>query len=295
MKDLKFKTVMLLLRGLAHLPFFALYFLSDIIRFFVAHVIRYRRKVIMVNLRNSFPSKSEKELSTIMHGYYRHMCDLIVETIKLLHISDRQLTEHIQVCDAGLIEQLAADGSPIVVFLGHYGNWEWVQEVTRHYSCPLYNAEIYRHLRSSVSDRMYHVIRSRFNTEQIEQAHAVRRLLQLKREGTQFLVGFISDQRPNSANLNHWTRFLNQDTAYAAGGEEIGRHVGAKYVYLDIEKPRRGHYRMTFKAITPTDADAKYPYTLAFMAMLEATINRTPQFWLWSHNRWKFKRENNKG
>jgi len=295
MKDLKFKIVMSLLRGLAHLPFRVLYFLSDVIRFFVAHVVRYRRKVIMKNLRNSFPSKSEKELSAIMHGYYRHMCDLIVETVKLLHISDRQLEEHIEVLNSELIEQLAADGSPIVVFLGHYGNWEWVQEVTRHFNRPAFNAEIYRHLKDPVSDRMYHVIRSRFNTEQIEQSHAVRRLLQLKNEGTQFLVGFISDQRPNSSNLNHWTDFLNQDTAYAAGGEEIGRHVGAKYVYLNVEKPTRGHYRMTFEKLEPAETEAKYPYTIAFMNRLEATINRAPQYWLWSHNRWKFKRKDNKG
>lgn len=295
MNDLKFKTVMFLLRGVARLPFCVLYFLSDIIRFFVAHVVKYRKRVIMMNLRNSFPERSESELVGIMHGYYRHMCDLIVETVKLLHMSDRQLTEHIEVLNSGLVERLAQDGSPIVVFLGHYGNWEWVQEVTRHYSRPALNAEIYRPLKDKISDRMYHVIRSRFNTEQIPQHKAVRRLLQLKNEGKQFLVGFISDQRPNSDNLNHWTKFLNQDTAYAAGGEEIGRHVGAKYVYLEVRKPRRGHYRMTFNEIIPTDPAEKYPYTLAFMHMLEETINREPQFWLWSHNRWKFKRNNNKG
>lgn len=295
MKDFKFKLVMFLLRSVAYLPFCVLYFLSDIIRFFVVYIIRYRRKVIMTNLRNSFPQKAEHELLGIMHGYYCHMCDLIVETIKLLHISDRQLTEHIEVLNAPLVERLAADGSPVVVFLGHYGNWEWVQEVTRHYARPALNAEIYRHLKDPVSDRMFHVIRSRFNTEQIEQTKAVRRLLQLKNEGKQFLVGFISDQRPNSTNLNHWTWFLNQDTAYAAGGEEIGRHVGAKYVYLEVLKTRRGHYRMTFNEIEPSGTETKYPYTIAFMHMLEATINKAPQYWLWSHNRWKFKRNNNKG
>lgn len=291
MKDLKFKTVMFLLRGVAHLPFCVLYFLSDIICFFVAHVVKYRRRVIMNNLSTSFPDKSEQELVGIMHGYYRHMCDLIVETVKLLHISNRQLEQHIEVLEARLIERLAEDGSPIIVFLGHYGNWEWVQEVTRHYARPALNAEIYRHLKDPASDRMFHIIRSRFNTEQIEQAQAVRRLLSLKREGKQFLVGFISDQRPNSSNLNHWTTFLNQDTAYAAGGEEIGRHVGAKYVYLEVLKPRRGHYTMTFKEIKPADTEEKYPYTLAFLSMLETTIRRAPQFWLWSHNRWKFRRD----
>lgn len=294
MSNLKFKILMFLLRGIACLPFRVLYLLSDIIRFVIAHIIKYRRKVIMINLRNSFPEKKEKELSDIMHAYYRHMCDIIVETIKLLHISDSELTKHIEVVNAELVERQAEDGSPVVVFLGHYGNWEWVQEVTRHYDRPSINAEIYRPIKDRTTNEMFHVIRSRFDTEQIPQQKAVRRLLQLKNEGKQFLVGFISDQRPNSANLNHWTNFLNQDTAYAVGGEEIGRHVGAKFVYLEVRKTKRGHYVMTFKRISPIDTEEKYPYTLAFMSMLEETIKREPQFWLWSHKRWKFKRSINK-
>ena len=291
MKKIQLSIIMFLLHTAARLPFGALYGLSDAIRFVVEHIIKYRRKVIRLNLRNSFPDKSEAELRLIEKAYYKHMCDLIVESVKLLHISDRQLERHINVRNAELVERLAEDGSPIVVFLGHYCNWEWVQEVTRHYARPEVNAEIFRPLRGYVSNEMFRLIRSRFNTEQIPQQKAVRRLLQLKNEGKQFLVGFISDQRPNSTNLNHWTDFLNQETAYAAGGEEIGRHVGAKYIYLDIEKTKRGHYTMTFKDIKPVDGNEKYPYTLAFMHMLEATIKRAPQYWLWSHNRWKFKRK----
>ena len=283
------------LKLLARLPFRLLYGLSDGIAFLLEKVIRYRREVIVNNLRRSFPEKSACEIQQIVRRYYRHMGDLIVESVKLLHISDRQLEEHICVKQGELIERLAADGRSVIVFLGHYGNWEWVQEVTRHYSRPQLNAEIYRPIKDPVSNSIMSTIRSRFDTMLIPQKQAVRTLLRLNKEGRQFLVGFIADQRPNSKNLYHWTHFLNQDTAYATGGEEIGSHLNCHFVYLDVEKPSRGHYVMTFHEMKPSkeyEGQAN-PYTLLFLRLMEQTIRREPAYWLWSHNRWEFDREGN--
>ena len=283
------------LKLLARLPFCILYGLSNGIAFLLEKVIRYRREVIVNNLRRSFPEKSEQEIRQIAKRYYRHMSDLIVESIKLLHISNRQLEEHICVKQADLIERLAAEGRSIIVFLGHYGNWEWVQEVTRHYNRPQLNAEVYRPVKDPVNNSIMEAIRSRFDTMLIPQKHVVRTLLRLNNEGKQFLVGFIADQRPNSKNLHHWTWFLNQDTAYATGGEEIGTHLNCHFVYLDVEKPSRGHYVMTFHEMKPSDEfkDQQHPYTLQFLRLMEQTIRREPAYWLWSHNRWEFDREGN--
>lgn len=137
-------------------------------------------------------------------------------------------------------------------------------------------------------------IRSRFPTLPIPQNYAARQLLRMHSDGLQFIVGFIADQRPNSKNLYHWTMFLNQDTAYATGGEEIGRHICAHFVYLDIEKPCRGQYIFTFVPMTIEDnLTEAYPYTIKFLKMMEQTIRRKPEYWLWSHNRWEFDREGN--
>lgn len=283
-----------LLKGLAHLPFWMLYGISDVICFVLKHVMHYRKEVITNNLSRSFPEKSPEELATIASQYYRHLGDLVVEIIKMLHISDRQLEEHISVLHTDVIDRLASDGRPIILFLGHYGNWEWVQEISRHYERPSLSAEIYRPPKDPIADEIMNRIRARFNTLLIPQITAVRTLLRLNKEGKQFMVGFIADQRPNSLNLHHWTTFLNQDTAYVTGGEEIGIHLKAHFVYLDIEKPRRGHYVMTFHEMTVDENDhEEYPYSRLFLKLMEQTIRRAPAYWLWSHNRWEFDREGN--
>ncbi len=283
-----------LLRGIARMPFWMLYGISNVISFVLQHVIHYRREVITNNLRRSFPEKSQKERDKIVVQYYQHLGDCIVEIVKLLHISDKQLEEHIRVEGTDVIDRLASDGRSIIIFLGHYGNWEWVQEVTRHYDRPSLNAELYRPPKDPVADEIMNQIRARFDTMLIPQKTAVRTLLKLNKEGKQFLVGFIADQRPNSQNLHHWTTFLNQDTAYATGGEEIGTHLNAHFVYLDIEKPSRGHYIMTFQEMTVDENDRQEnPYTRLFLQRMEQTIRRAPAYWLWSHNRWEFDREGN--
>ena len=283
-----------LLRLIAHLPFKVLYVISDVICFLLQHAIHYREKVIFGNLYRSFPEKDKAEIKQIANNFYRHLSDCIVESIKLLHITDRQLERHITVRNSNKIEELASDGRPIIVFLGHYGNWEWVQEVTRHYQHPAINAEIYRPIRNKVMDNVMLAIRSRFSTMPIPQKHAIRQLLRMHHDGKQFLVGFIADQRPNSKNLYHWTSFLNQDTAFAIGGEEIGNHLQAHFVYLDVEKSGRGQYIMTFTPIlVEKEQTEAYPYTIKFLQMMEQTIRRKPEYWLWSHNRWEFDREGN--
>ena len=139
---LKANVVLTLLRLIACMPFRLLYLISDAICFIIQRIVRYRWYVITGNLKRSFPEKNETEIKEITSRFYHHLCDCIVETIQLLHISDLRLEQHIRVLGGDLIENLAADDRPIIVFLGHYGNWEWVQEVTRHYRRPAINAEI---------------------------------------------------------------------------------------------------------------------------------------------------------
>lgn len=209
-----------------------------------------------------------------------------------MHVSDEEMRKRVEIVNGTLIEKLADNGKSIILFIGHYGNWEWVQEVPRSYVKPSVSAEIYRHAKNKVFNRLIKRIRSRYASMQIVQKKAVRTLIGLNNEGTQFIVGFISDQRPNSKNLNHWLKFLNQDTAVAVGGEEIGRHIGVSYAYLDIEKVKRGYYRFVFKEMQCRQTDnEEYPITAEFYRLLEQNIKRAPAYWLWSHDRWKFLRE----
>ncbi len=297
MQSLAYHISLALLRCFALLPLSLAYGISDVAYILVYKVFGYRAKVVRKNLTLSFPEKTSDEILGIERKFYRHFCDLFVETVKLLHISDAELNRRIRVDGGEEIELMSQDGKPIIVMLGHFGNWEWVQKFTWHYQHPAINAEIYRPVKDKVFDRLMKRIRARFATEQIPQKQAVRTLLRHHSRGEQFLVGFISDQRPtntNSHNLRHWITFLNQDTAYVVGGEEIGRHVDAHYVFLTMEKPQRGHYGISINPITPSQTDVDHPYTVEFMRLMEQSIRNSPHLWLWTHKRWRYNRNGEK-
>lgn len=285
----------LLVKGLfmlpAMLPLPVLHGLSRILRFIIYSVLRYRVKVVRKNLRNALPELSEAERRRIERRFYLHLCDCIVESVKLLCISDKALNRRVEVVNGQAVERIAREGRPVVLFIGHYGCWEWVPAAARGYSMPEITGEIFRPLSNEVMNRVMHSIRSHFNTLQIPQQRAFRELLRLRRDKGTFLIGFLSDQRPRGPQAHHSTMFMGRMTSYAAGGEEIGRRIDAGYLYLDIEKRARGRYTMTFTELHPTEEEmrSEYPYTICYMRHLEQTIRRAPEYWLWSHKRWKFE------
>lgn len=273
----------------ALLPFPVLYGISDIFSFLARRVFKYRRKVIRQNLKNSFPEKSETELLEIEKDFYRQLCDNFVETAKLLNMSDRQVDSRIEVRGSELVDRLANEGHPIILYLGHYGNWEWVPAIVRHFSAPEICSQVYKPQRDKAFDRLMLKVRSRFNSLSIPQKKVFRTLIGWRNEGKKFITGFIADHRSNVSTSHHRTTFLNQITPFNPGGEEIGKRINAAYLYLDVEMVSRGHYRLTFKPIEPTDMEEDSPYTRRYMEMLEETIRRRPGLWLWSHRRWRYK------
>lgn len=279
---------------IALLPFRALYVISDFLYLIVRYVLKYRRRVIDLNLKRSFPEKSDAEREDIRNAYYRHMCDLIVETIKLLHVSNETMRKHVLIANPEVVEKLAEDGRSFIMFMSHYGNFEYAREMCYYYKRPKETGEIYRPAKSPVGNAVIMKMRNHYPTIKITQKQTIRTLMSFPKEGRQVNVAFLSDQRPNDVNLNHWTTFLGQDTAYPAGGEAVGVRINAHFIYLDVQKPRRGYYVMSYREIVP-DANDKEPnpYTRMYMKMLEETIRRDPRYWLWSHKRWLFDRNGN--
>lgn len=287
----KYSIAVNLLSAAARQPLRLLYIVSDVAYFIVYHIVRYRRKTVRQNLELIFGKEDRKKTRRIEKKFYRHLCDCIVETVKLLHISDEEIDSRVEVTNGGFIDEIIRSGHSVVLFLGHYGNWEWVQAIIHHFKEPLVGGQVYKTLHDEVMDRIMLKIRSRFGLECIPQEKAVRRLIEIVRNGQLFVIGFISDQRPSGKTFRHWTDFLGQDTPYVVGGETIGNHVDARFVYLEMEKTGRGHYRLTFLPVEPDPEDkGPDPYTREFMKMLEKTIMRAPEYWLWSHKRWKRKR-----
>ena len=276
------------MRLLAGLPLSVLYVLSDIAYPIVYYIIRYRRRLVRENLRCSFPEKSEKEILRIEKAFYRNLCDVFIEAFKCLNISDEEMRRRVEVLNCELPERIASEGKNIFMLLGHCGCWEWYQEVCVRYKQPKKGAEIYKQIKSEYFSSLMHEIRSRWDTEQIEMKQTVRTMLKWHSEGEPFLCGFICDQRPYT-KVKDSIIFLNQQTLYAPGAEELARKVNAELVYLDVEKTSRGHYTLTFKEIQPQQEEvhSSYPLSRNFWRLIERNIQRQPELWLWSHNRWR--------
>lgn len=287
------KTRMLtgVLRAVAHLPLGVLYGLSDFACFILRDVIHYRRKIIRKNLKRVFGDDPTVDIRRIERLFYRNFCDVFIEALKLLHISDEDIDRRVKVIDAELVDQATAEGHPSVIFLGHYANWEWVTAIVRHFRNKVTFSQIYSPLHNKVVDGVMLEVRSRFGSESIPKERTVRRLYEIERNGGTFVTGFIADQRPLGLNLHHWMDFLGQDTAYMVGGEDIGKHFNARFFFIDIEKSKRGHYILKVIPIETDDDGEPNPVTRKFMKMLEDRIRKRPELWLWSHNRWLRRRE----
>jgi len=275
------------MRLLAGLPLGVLYVFSDIAFPILYYIIRYRRSLVRENLRCSFPEKDEKEIVRIEKAFYHNLCDVFIEAFKCLNISDEEMRRRVEILNCELPERIASQGKNVFMLLGHCGCWEWCQEVCMRYKNPKKSCEIYKQIKNKYFSSLMHEIRSRWNTEQIEMKQAVRTLLKWSSEGEPFLCGFIQDQRPDVKAKDGIT-FLNQQTWYAPGAEEIARKTGAEPVYLDVERTSRGHYRLTFLEMHPNTEESNSPYPLSrnYWRLLEQTIRRQPELWLWSHNRW---------
>lgn len=277
----------------AILPLRVLYVFSDILYFVVYDLVGYRLKVVRRNLAASFPDKSADELKKIEKEFYHNLCDYYFETIKLLHISDEEISKRMTFNNLELVQKLAKDGNSILTYLGHYGNWEWIPSLNMHLDgTNMQLGQIYRPLKNKAFDLLFLKIRSRFKTFSVPKDDTFRAIIRKRQEGAQTMIGFMSDQTPSVMNIHYWTRFLNQETPFFNGVERIAKQTGFYVCYLDVQRVKRGYYEATVKLISDDPkAEPEFAITEKYVRAMEKTILRAPAYWLWSHKRWKHKRE----
>ena len=289
MEKVKVALLTMVLKAIAIWPYWLLHAFSSVLYPIVYYVVRYRRDVTRKNLQSAFPEKSIKEIVAIEKMFYRHFCDYVMETLKLMHISDKQMRRHMRFTNPELIEQLRTDGRPIFLYLGHQCNWEYVISITMWTHPDFQAVQIYHPLKNKCMDKVMYRLRSRFNSVGVPQKQALRAVLTMIREGKQPLLGLIADQRPPRNPEPEWMEFLNQDTPIITGGEVMGRKLNAHFVYGSMRCVRRGYYELTFLPIEPVEGE-EYGYSKQYMRMLEKDIIAQPHMWLWTHNRWSMKR-----
>jgi KDO2-lipid IV(A) lauroyltransferase len=274
---------------LSLMPFWFLYVLSDCIYVFLFYVLSYRRKVVQDNLRNSFPNKADVELKQIEKDYYRYLGDLIVESVKSISISAKEVERRMVNLNPEVVANYFAEGKSIIAAVGHYCNWELAAH--RFSLVPEYKKIIvYKPLSNKIADAYYQKIRSRFGAMLVPMKGTLRKLAELKNELT-FTV-LVSDQTPVRHETHYFTQFLNQPTAVFLGVEKMAVMFNTVVIFADVRRVKRGFYEYSYVPLFDNAKQtAPFEITDTHVHCLETMIRREPQYWLWSHRRWKFKPE----
>lgn len=276
--------------AISKLPLGVLYAVSDVFSFLMYHVIRYRRGVVRKNLTTAFPGKSRKEIAAVERKFYRWFCDYFFEAIKLLSISEEELGRRLVVKNPEVHEAWFRKGRNTAGFLGHFCNWEWLSRVGKDMNQERRVCLIYDPLHSKAFDSLFLRLRSYPPVGvPTPKRDILRQLLGWKKDGVRSLSGYIADQSPKWENIHMWLPFLNHEqTPVFTGAERIVRKMNDVVYYVDMRRPRRGCYTVEYVLIS--DDPNSLPegeVTRRFFRMLEESICREPQFYLWTHNRWK--------
>lgn len=275
---------------LSVLPFPLLYLFSDFVYVILFYVIGYRKDVVLTNLKNAFPEKSEKELLLLRKKFYHYFCDLFLETFKTLTISKTAMLKHCSIDPKAteLFNAIHAQQKNIIIVMGHFGNWEWAGNTfTLTQKHQLY--VIYHPLRHPYFNELIVGMRTRFGTKLIAMQDTMKQML-ANRTAPLNATAFIADQTPHPDRA-YWMEFMNQDTPVFLGTEKFAQKLNYPVVYVSIKRQRRGYYNITAETLFETPATApNNVITEAHTRRLEKDIHLLPETWLWSHKRWKHKR-----
>lgn len=269
---------------LSSLPFFILYGISDVFYVLVYYVFGYRKDVVLANLKQAFPEKTDAEITKLAKKYYRNLTDMMVETIKLLTISKKELKRRFE-CDLTVLEDLYAKGKSCQLHLGHNFNWEWANVFCMQgVAFPF--LVVYMPLTSKPADRLFRHFREKAGTVLLPANDMGNSMAPWLHK--QYLLALVADQNPGNPRRCFWFPFLNKMTAFYKGPEMSARRYDIPVVFADIRKTRRGYYkaRLVLASEEPQKT-AEGELTEAFVKFLEQNIHEQPEVWVWSHRRWK--------
>ncbi len=279
---------LIFIKPLSYLPFSILYRISDFFYVVLYYGIKYRQKVVFSNLKNAFPNKTEKEITTIAKGFYSHFCDLIIEAVKMFSISDQELKKRCKILNPELMEKYAQQGKSLIIPAGHYNNWEMAATASNQ-QIPHQSIGIYAPLKNEFINNQIRKSRARFGLE-LWPKKEVRTNFE-KDKNRLIAVLFGADQSPISAKSAYWTSFLGQETGVMMGSERYAKQYDYPVVFGKVSKVKRGYYEFEFIPLADNPKETAYgEISEKHTRLLEEIIIDQPQYWLWSHKRWKKKR-----
>ena len=286
MQWLIFWLVYPLLWLISKLPFWLFYKVSDAVFVLAYHIIGYRRKTVTQNLRLAFPDKDEAEIKKIEKQFYHHMCDMFLEMIKSISISAEELRKRFQFDDLTIVEKLVKEKRSSLIIMGHYASYEWLTALQFYFDHSGYG--IYKRIKNPYFDKLIHKIREKWNSKLLANKEATFIIRKQQRAGKMATYAFIADQSPKSRNNQYCTNFLGQNVPFFTGVERLAKSENMPVLYLAVDKIKRGYYKASFKVITEEpNTVPDYEITDAFAEHLENQIYKAPQYYLWTHKRFK--------
>ena len=289
MKKILTRLVIVSFYLLSILPITILYLLSDISFFILFYIVGYRKKVVLANMINAFPEKNSNELRHIQKGFYKHFCDLIYESVKNLTISKRAIRKRFKVRNLELVHTYFEQKRSIILYLGHYGNWEWLAAMSLY--VPHQMVAFYQPLSNTLFDKLIKSSRERFGLIAVKSSQGYKALVDFSNKGILTFTLALGDQSPPAQSDKHWVTFLNQETAFLTGVDRIAKKMNMVVLFPLFRKISRGHYEIELEIIQECMENIEsYRIIDNYAKQLESAIIHDPALWLWSHRRWKLKK-----
>lgn len=279
---------------ISKLPMHLLYGIANVLFFLAYHLVGYRKKVVMQNLRNSFPLKEEKELQSIAKSFYKNLSNFAVEVLKSFTISSEEINKRIRFVNIEMVDKYYNANQSLLVLATHQFNWEWAL-LAGCLQLPYPVDVIYQKLSSDKFDDLMFKTRSKFGGTPIKKGDALREII--RRSKQKRLIVINGDQTPPGRVKSdvYWAEFLHQDTPFFKGPGILPIKTGMPVLFLKISSPKRGYYEIEFVSLgePPYEKDSTEILD-RYIAEIEKQIQEIPDYWLWSHKRWKRKRDGDK-
>ncbi|MCR5425142.1 MAG: lysophospholipid acyltransferase family protein [Bacteroidales bacterium] len=279
-----------ILTPLSWLPLWMLYLLSDLTYLVVYHLLHYRRKIARQNLYNSFPEKSNQEIIQIERRYYRHLADLLAEALYGLRATPQQVLKHYKVVNREVINRYYEKGQSVILMSAHYNNWEYMV-LSINFQLLHHGIGVGKPLNNKKFGQYLTQARIRYGDEVVDQTNVRQVMEYYHRYRVPCAYMMLSDQSPSNPKKSFWTHFLNQETAFLYGSEHFARKYNYPVLFYEVKKVRRGYYEIEISELC--NDPARLPegaITQLYVQRLEDIIRRQPEYWLWTHRRWKLKK-----
>ncbi|OCA70402.1 lipid A biosynthesis acyltransferase [Chryseobacterium contaminans] len=273
---------------ISKLPLRILYIFSDVMFFLNYYLVGYRKTVITQNLRNSFPDKSEEEIRKIRKKFYRNFSDYLVETIKSFSISETESRVRMQHINQDLFHEAKKEGKNIILLAGHVFNWEWINALAK--IIPQAHCHpVYRKVNSDFWENQMKKVRNKFGNEALEANEVIRNIFRSENNGDSAYM-FVADQTPHFSHVTYGLEFMHQRTPAFIGYDKLATRMDLAFIYCEMKKVKRGYYQVNYYRIYPDqERFTEHEVVRKFHKMLENTLHKHPDNYLWSHRKWKYQ------